>query len=173
MPDQEHAPAPPAGRPRGPMVDLDPSGQVTGKEPDRAVRQFLKQGTGGSVLNMSSVLGYSPSPKHFATHAYSAAKSAIIGMTRSAASYYAPHDIRFNVIAPALVETPMSRRAAGDESIQKFVATKQPLDSGRIGRPEDADAAAVYFLSDQSRFVTGQVLAVDGGWGVTEGQYAD
>ena len=138
-----------------------------------AARQFLKQGTGGSVLNMSSVLGFSPSPRHFATHAYAAAKAAVIGMTRSAAAYYAPHGVRFNVIAPALVETPMSKRAAGDEQIQRFIATKQPLDGGRIGKPEDADAAAVYFLSDVSKFVTGQVLAVDGGWGVTEGQYAE
>ena len=138
-----------------------------------AVRQFLKQGTGGTVLNMASVLAYAPSPKHFATHAYAAAKAAVIGMTRSAAAYYAPSNVRFNVIAPALVETPMSKRAAGDEQIRRFVATKQPLDGGRIGRPEDADAAAVYFLSDQSKFVTGQVLAVDGGWGVTEGQYGD
>ena len=138
-----------------------------------AVRQFLRQGGGGAVLNMASVLAYAPSPKHFATHAYAAAKAAVIGMTKSAAAYYGPHDVRFNVIAPALVETPMSRRAAGDEEIQRFIATKQPLDGGRIGRPEDADAAAVYFLSDQSRFVTGQVLAVDGGWGVTEGQYAE
>jgi NAD(P)-dependent dehydrogenase (short-subunit alcohol dehydrogenase family) len=137
-----------------------------------AVRQFLKQGTGGTVLNMASVLAYSPSPKHFATHAYAAAKAAIIGMTRSAAAYYARHDVRFNVIAPALVETPMSKRAAGDAQVLRFIATKQPLDGGRIGRPEDVDAAAVYFLSDQSKFVTGQVLAVDGGWGVTEGQYS-
>ena len=137
-----------------------------------AVRQFLKQGSGGAVLNMSSVLAYSPSPRHFATHAYAAAKAAVIGMTKSAAAYYARHDVRFNVIAPALVETPMSKRAAKDEQIARFVANKQPLDGGRVGRPEDADAAAVYFLSDQSRFVTGQVLAVDGGWGVTEGQYA-
>jgi NAD(P)-dependent dehydrogenase (short-subunit alcohol dehydrogenase family) len=138
-----------------------------------AARQFLAQGGGGTVLNMASVLAYSPSPTHFATHAYAAAKAAVIGMTRSAAAYYAPHDVRFNVIAPALVETPMSRRAAGDERVRNFIATKQPLDGGRIGRPEDADAAAVYFLSDQSRFVTGQVLAVDGGWGVTEGQYGE
>lgn len=138
-----------------------------------AVRQFLAQGGGGTVLNMASVLGYSPSPRHFATHAYAAAKAAVIGMTKSAAAYYAPHDVRFNVVAPALVETPMSQRAAADERIRKFIATKQPLDGGRIGRPDDADAAAVYFLSDASRFVTGQVLAVDGGWGVTEGQYAE
>ncbi|HYG77939.1 MAG TPA: SDR family oxidoreductase, partial [Planctomycetota bacterium] len=117
--------------------------------------------------------GYSPSPLHFATHAYAAAKAAIIGFTKSCAAYYAPKNIRFNVLAPGLVETPMSQRAAGDATIQKFIATKQPLDGGRIGKPDDLDAAAVYFLSDQSRFVTGQVLAVDGGWSVTEGQYPD
>lgn len=138
-----------------------------------ALRQFLKQGGRGTVLNMASVLAYSPSSRHFATHAYASAKAAIIGLTKSAAAYYAPHDIRFNVIAPALINTPLSKRAAGDEQIQRYIATKQPLDGGRIGRPDDADAAAVYFLSDASRFVTGQVLAVDGGWGVTEGQYAE
>ncbi len=135
-----------------------------------AARQFLKQGTGGSILNMGSVLGYSPSPKYFSTHAYAATKSAVIGMTKSCAAYYAARDIRFNVIAPALVETPMARRAAGDETILEFIKTKQPLDGGRIGSPDDLDAAVVFFLSDASRFVTGQVLAVDGGWTVSEGQ---
>jgi NAD(P)-dependent dehydrogenase (short-subunit alcohol dehydrogenase family) len=137
-----------------------------------AVQQFLKQESGGSVLNMSSVLGFSPSPRYFATHAYAATKAAIIGLTRSAAAHYAKHNIRFNVIAPALVGTPMSKRAQGDEEILKFIKTKQPLGGGRIGRPEDLDAAAVYFMSDESKFVTGQVLAVDGGWCVTEGQYS-
>lgn len=135
-----------------------------------AVRQFLAQGSGGAVLNMGSVLGWSPSPEFFSTHAYAAAKAAIVGFTRAAAAYYAKHDIRLNVLAPALVETPMARRAAADETILKFIATKQPLDGGRIGRPDDCDGAAVYFLSDAARFVTGQVLAVDGGWTVSEGQ---
>lgn len=136
-----------------------------------AVRQFLKQGTGGSIVNMGSVLGLSPSPRYFATHAYAATKAAVVGLSRSAASYYAPRSIRFNVLAPALVDTPMSRRAREKREIMDFIATKQPLDGGRIGAPEDADAAVVYFLSDASRFVTGQVLAVDGGWRVSEGQY--
>ena len=135
-----------------------------------AVRQFIAQGTGGAILNLSSVLAYSPSPVFFATHTYAAAKAAIVGFTQSIAAYYATRDIRCNVLAPALVETPMARRAAGDATILKFIATKQPLDGGRIGRPEDCDAATVYFLSDAARFVTGQVLAVDGGWSVTEGQ---
>lgn len=135
-----------------------------------AVREFLAQGKGGVVLNMGSVLGWSPSPEFFATHAYAAAKAGIVGFTRAIAAYYAKHDIRCNVLAPALVETPMARRAAADERILKFTATKQPLDGGRIGRPEDCDGAAVFLLSDAARFVTGQVLAVDGGWTVSEGQ---
>jgi NAD(P)-dependent dehydrogenase (short-subunit alcohol dehydrogenase family) len=135
-----------------------------------AVRQFMAQNTRGSILNMSSVLGFSPSPTYFATHAYAAAKSAVIGFTKSCASYYADRGIRFNVIAPALVETPMSKRAVGDDAIMNFISTKQPLDGGRVGRPEDLDAAVVYFLSDRSKFVTGQVLAIDGGWCVSEGR---
>ncbi|HVY69275.1 MAG TPA: SDR family oxidoreductase [Verrucomicrobiae bacterium] len=135
-----------------------------------AVRQFLAQGTGGSILNIGSVLGESPSPKFFATHAYTAAKSAVTGFSKSIAAYYAPRNIRVNVLLPGLVETPMARRAANDETIMKFVRTKQPLDGGRIGQPSDLDAAAVYFMSDGSRFTTGQVLAVDGGWEISDGQ---
>jgi NAD(P)-dependent dehydrogenase (short-subunit alcohol dehydrogenase family) len=135
-----------------------------------AVRQFLAQRTGGTILNMSSVLGWSPSPRYFATHAYAAAKSAVIGFTKSIAACYAPQNIRCNVIAPALVETPMARRAAGDREILSFIKTKQPLDGGRIGQPADLDAAAVYFMSDASHFTTGQVLAIDGGWCLSEGQ---
>lgn len=135
-----------------------------------AVRQFLAQGSGGSILNVGSVLASRPSPRFFATHAYAAAKSAIEGLSTSLASYYADAGIRVNVLAPALVETPMSQRAAQDERIQRFIRTKQPLDGGRIGQPEDLDAAAVFFLSDAARFCTGQVLRVDGGWGVSEGQ---
>lgn len=135
-----------------------------------AVRQFMAHKTPGSILNLSSVLAYSPSPRHFATHAYATAKAAAIGLTTTCAAYYAPHGIRFNLIAAGLVDTPMARRAAEDQTIQKYIATKQPLDGGRIGQPQDLDAAVVYFLSDQSRFVTGQVLAIDGGWSVSEGR---
>jgi len=137
-----------------------------------AVRQFMWQESGGSILNMGSVLGFSPSPRYFTTHAYAAAKAAIIGLSQAAAAYYAPCNIRINVLAPALVETPMAQRAAGDQEILAFIGTKQPLDGGRIGQPSDLDAAAVYFLSDGSKFTTGQVLAVDGGWCLSEGQYA-
>jgi len=133
-----------------------------------AVRQFLKAGKGGSVLNMSSVLGFSPALGHFATHAYAAAKAGVIGLTRSCASYYAVHNIRFNVIAPSLMKTPGSRRSSEDPQIAEFIQGKQPLDGGRIGHPEHSDGAIIYFLSPESRFVTGQVLSVDGGWCVSD-----
>ncbi|MCW3091712.1 MAG: 3-oxoacyl-(acyl-carrier-protein) reductase [Ferruginibacter sp.] len=136
-----------------------------------AINQFRRQGTGGAVLNMSSVLGISPSPKYFVTHAYAAAKSAVIGFTKSIAAYYASNNIRINLLAPALVETPMSERASKDHAILNFVKTKQPLDGGRNGRPEDLDGAAIYFMSDASGFTTGQTLYVDGGWQISEGQY--
>lgn len=135
-----------------------------------AIKQFIKQGTGGTILNMGSVLGFSPSPEYFSTHAYAATKSAIIGFSKSVAAYYAKNNIRVNVIAPGLVETPMALRAATDENILSFIKTKQPLDGGRIGQPEDLDGLAVYFMSDYSKFTTGQVVAVDGGWSISEGK---
>ena len=135
-----------------------------------AVRQFLGQGGGGCILNMGSVLGWSPSPEFFASHAYAAAKAGIVGFSRSVASYYAREGVRVNVIAPGLVETPMSRRAVGDEAIMDFVAAKQPLDGGRAGLPGDVDGAALFLLSRAAGFITGQVLAVDGGWTVSEGR---
>jgi NAD(P)-dependent dehydrogenase (short-subunit alcohol dehydrogenase family) len=135
-----------------------------------AVKIFLELKQAGTILNMGSVLGYSPSPKYFSTHAYAATKAAIIGFTKSIAAYYATSNIRINVIAPALVETPMAQRAAKDDEILAFIKTKQPLDGGRIGQPEDLDGLAVYFMSDLSKFTTGQCVAVDGGWEVSEGQ---
>ena len=136
-----------------------------------AVRAFLEQRKGGTILNTGSVLASSPSPHFFSTHAYAAAKSALAGLTLSCAAYYAPQNIRFNVLAPGLIATPMSRRAQADPCISAFIHTKQPLDGGRIGQPQDIAAAAVFFMSDASRFVTGQVLNVDGGWSLTEGQF--
>jgi NAD(P)-dependent dehydrogenase (short-subunit alcohol dehydrogenase family) len=135
------------------------------------VNYFLEHKKPGVILNMGSVLGYSPSPKYFITHAYAAAKAAIIGFSKSIASYYAQNNIRVNVIAPSLFATPMAKRAVEDDEIQSFLKTKQPLDGGRSGQSEDINDAVLMFLSPQSKFTTGQVLAVDGGWSISEGQY--
>jgi NAD(P)-dependent dehydrogenase (short-subunit alcohol dehydrogenase family) len=138
-----------------------------------AIRQMLQQGpdAGGSrgvILTMSSTLATHPGPAHFATHAYAASKGAIEAFTRAVAAYYAPHGIRVNAIAPGLVATPMSRRAQDDPQIHAYLTRKQPLAAG----PMATDAltrAALFLLSDDARMVTGQVLAVDGGWSVSEG----
>jgi NAD(P)-dependent dehydrogenase (short-subunit alcohol dehydrogenase family) len=135
------------------------------------VNYLLEHKKDGVILNMGSVLGYSPSPKYFTTHAYAAAKSAIIGFSKSIASYYADKNIRVNVIAPSLFITPMAKRAAEDDEILKFLKTKQPLDGGRPGASEDINNAVLMFLHPDSKFITGQVLAVDGGWTISEGQY--
>lgn len=135
------------------------------------VNYFLKNEREGSILNMGSVLGFSPSPKYFVTHAYAAAKSAVIGFSKSIAAYYADKNIRVNVVAPSLFVTPMAQRAAEDEQILHFLKTKQPLKGGGAGLPEDINNAVLMFLHPDSNFITGQVLAVDGGWSISEGQY--
>ena len=134
-----------------------------------ALGEFVALGRGGVILNMTSVLADSPAPKQFATHAYATAKAGIVGLTKSAAAHYASQNIRVNALAPALVATPMSGRAQANDEIMSFIKHKQPLDGGRIGVPEDLDGAAVFLMSDAAKFVTGQVLAVDGGWSVSEG----
>jgi NAD(P)-dependent dehydrogenase (short-subunit alcohol dehydrogenase family) len=135
-----------------------------------AVRRFLQQGSPGAILNVSSVLGFAPAPHHFDTYAYVASKGGIVAMSRLAAARYAPQGIRVNVLAPGLIDTPMSNRAVGDPAIRHYLRTKQPLTSGP-GQPEDCGDAAVFLCSDAARFITGVVLPVDGGWCVSEGQY--
>ena len=135
------------------------------------IHYFLENNKTGVILNMGSVLGYSPSPKFFVTHAYAASKAAIIGFSKSIAAYYAHNNIRVNVIAPSLFATPMAKRAIQNDEIQSFLKTKQPLDGGRPGELSDLHSAVLMFLSPLSKFTTGQVLAVDGGWAISEGQY--
>ena len=136
------------------------------------VRQMLVQerdadGSRGVLLTMSSALARHPSPEFFATHAYAASKGAIEAFTIAVAAYYAPHGIRANAIAPSLVATPMSRRAQDDPAIADYLRTKQPLAGGPI--PADAvTPVALHLLSRESRMITGQVIEVDAGWGVSE-----
>jgi NAD(P)-dependent dehydrogenase (short-subunit alcohol dehydrogenase family) len=134
-----------------------------------AVRQFLMQNSGGAILNMASVLALSPSPQYFDTVAYAASKGGVIALSRHAAARYAADKIRVNVLTPGLIDTPMSARAMSDPAIRAFLQTKQPLGPGP-GTPDDCADAAVFLCSDEARFITGAVLPIDGGWGVSEGQ---
>lgn len=120
----------------------------------------------GSIVLVSSVLASRPVPELFATHAYAAAKGAIIALATTMAAAYAPDLIRVNVIAPALVATAMAQRAAEDPLTADFARRKQPLVGGFLDAA-DVAPGAVYLLADESRGVTGQVLTIDGGWSVT------
>jgi NAD(P)-dependent dehydrogenase (short-subunit alcohol dehydrogenase family) len=127
-----------------------------------ALQDMLKRDS-GTIVNISSVLGLVGGDADFGTHAYATTKGAIISLTRSIASYYAPRHIRANAICPGLIATNMSKRAQTDEYIRNRLTDLQPL-TGDFGQPEDVAQAALYFASDNSAFVTGAVLTVDGGW---------
>lgn len=129
-----------------------------------ALRRMLAQGH-GVIVNVSSVLGMVGGDEDFATHAYASSKGAVISLTRSIASYYAPRGIRANVICPSLIATPMSQRAQASDQIRARLSQLQPL-TGDFGSPQDVAHAALYLASDESSFVTGAVLTVDGGWTV-------
>ena len=124
-----------------------------------------ESGTRGSVLLLGSVTTTAPVPELFATHGYAAAKGALTALMTSMAATYAADRIRVNLVAPSLTATPMARRAADDPHILEYARRKQPL-AGEMMDPDEVAKAAIYFLSDESRVVTGQYLAVDGGWSV-------
>ncbi len=128
------------------------------------VSHMLEQG-GGSIVNLASVLGMVGGDEDFGTHAYATSKGAVISMTRSIASYYAPQGIRANVVCPSLIATGMSKRAQTDDHLKQRLKDLQPL-TADFGTPEDVAHAALYLLSDNAAFVTGSVLTVDGGWTV-------
>lgn len=122
----------------------------------------MRQSGGGSIVNIASVLGL-VGDALFATHAYAASKGGILSLTRAMAVTYAPERIRVNALCPGLIDTPMSRRAAADPQVLAALPRLQPL-TGAMGRAEDVAAAALFLASDDSRFITGAVLPVDGGW---------
>ena len=148
----------------GGQMDLDASWQMS-------LGQMLEQppaanGLRGTILNMASALVRSPDPHHFNTHAYTASKAAIAGLSLAMAAYYAPHKIRVNAIAPSLVRTALTRRAQGDELLLEYVRSRQPLSDGMI-EPDEVAQASVFLLSDESRNITGELITVDGGWCVS------
>jgi len=140
-----------------------------------AVRQMLKQSEDpirGAVVNIGSVLSRAPAPRHFGTVAYAASKGALEALTRTCAARYAQERIRFNLVAPGLVETPMARRALADPVILDYVAARQPLARGPV-QPIDVAEAALFLVEPGARFITGAILDVDAGWALSEGRNTD
>jgi NAD(P)-dependent dehydrogenase (short-subunit alcohol dehydrogenase family) len=125
----------------------------------RAVLPGMLKRKHGSILLTASMASLMGLPLVIA---YSAAKSAYTGMTRSLAAEVSPQGIRVNAIAPGWIESPMLRKAlAGDEKRANKILGRTPM--ARFGDPEDIGWAAVYLCSSAAKFVTGVVLPVDGG----------
>ena len=122
------------------------------------IAQMLKQGS-GSIVNAGSNAGMRGVPE---LPAYGASKGGVVILTRTAAVEYAGSGIRINAINPGLIDTPMVRAQTADnpDAVEGFIA-EHPI--GRIGEPEDVAAAAVWLCTDEASFVTGHLMAVDGG----------
>jgi 3-oxoacyl-[acyl-carrier protein] reductase len=122
----------------------------------RAIARPMLKAKSGRIINMSSVAGRMG---NVGQANYASAKAGLIGLTKSVARELASRGITCNAIAPGLIETELT--ADVPQAARDFVLNSTPL--GYIGSVEDVAAAAVYFASDESRYVTGQVLGVDGG----------
>jgi NAD(P)-dependent dehydrogenase (short-subunit alcohol dehydrogenase family) len=124
---------------------------------------YLIDAGGGSIVNISSVVGIVGGDEDFATHAYGASKGGVVALTKGIAVYYGPRGVRCNVICPGVIDTPMAFRSVGDPRIRARLRDLHPL-TGEPGLPEDVAAAVLYLAGPDSSFVTGAVLPVDGGW---------
>jgi NAD(P)-dependent dehydrogenase (short-subunit alcohol dehydrogenase family) len=126
----------------------------------REFGRAMRDGGGGSIVNISSINGLVAFPMRLA---YSAAKAAVISMTKVLAVEWAGYGIRVNAVAPGMTETDMFQEAI-DQGLIDVEAYRAHTPLGRFAQPEEIADAVLYLASPRSRYVTGQVLAPDGGW---------
>lgn len=127
-----------------------------------AIRRMVDAGTGGSIVITSSLSARLGMPRG---EAYSSSKGAVIALTQSLAVEHGKHGIRVNALMPGWIETPMTEGLLGSERFDARNLPRLPL--GRYGRPEDFAGIAVYLASDAARYHTGDVIRIDGGYGLT------
>jgi NAD(P)-dependent dehydrogenase (short-subunit alcohol dehydrogenase family) len=123
------------------------------------IRQMLKQGGGGAIVNMASITGLVGSA---GAAAYCASKHGVIGLTKAAALENARTGIRINAVCPAAIETPMAGRIFGSPAVHKYVLSCHPI--GRFGKPTEIAEAVLWMCSSRASFMTGQSLVLDGGF---------
>lgn len=119
---------------------------------------MIEQGK-GKIINTASIAGLVGFAQ---SGAYCASKGGIIALTKEMALEYAPKKINVNCIAPGVIKTAMTKDMITDPATKKSLEGNTPYP--RLGEPEDIAQAAVYLASDESDFVNGEVLVVDGGW---------
>jgi 2-dehydro-3-deoxy-D-gluconate 5-dehydrogenase len=124
-----------------------------------AARQMVAQGRGGKIINIASMLSFQGGIR---VASYTAAKSAVMGLTRIMANEWAAHGINVNAIAPGYMETDNTAALRADAKRNAEIMVRIP--AGRWGAPEDLAGAAVFLASPASAYVQGHTLAVDGGW---------
>ncbi len=137
-------------------LDINAKGVFLGA---RAVIPEMRRAGGGSIINISSGAGIVPAPG--TSGAYAASKGAVRIFSKSTAIQYARENIRCNSVHPGPIETPMLRSARGSGDELGGTIERVPL--GRIGRPEEIAYGVLYLASDESSFVTGAELVIDGG----------
>jgi len=127
-----------------------------------AARHMLAGG-GGRIVNIASQAALLSLPHQ---SVYTASKGGVVALTRSQAIDWAEHGINVNCICPTFIRTPMAQPMLDDPAVMRAVRKRIPL--GRVGEPEDIGAVALFLISEMSSLMTGQILAVDGGWSAGE-----
>jgi NAD(P)-dependent dehydrogenase (short-subunit alcohol dehydrogenase family) len=139
------------------VIGVNLSGTMYGMR--EVAKKMKEHNIKGSIINMSSILG---KVGFNGALAYCASKGGVVQLTRAGAVDLAENEIRVNAIAPGFIKTNMTKDLLENEDFKKMVASSTPL--GYVGEVEDIASAAVYLASDESKYVTGSVIYVDGGW---------
>ncbi len=123
----------------------------------------MRAAGGGAIVNCSSIMAFSSGPGQAA---YSASKSAVLGLTRGVAMDGAPHGIRCNAVCPGTIETPMYERhlARQDDAEAEHQRHLELYPLGRLGQPQDVAGLVAFLLSDDAAWITGQDFIIDGGF---------
>lgn len=124
-----------------------------------AARQFVKQGKGGKIINIASMLSYQGG---IIVPAYTTSKSGVMGLTRALGNEWIKHNINVNAIAPGYMATNNTKALQEDKGRSADILARIP--AGRWGTPADVMGAAVFLASDAAAYVNGYTIAVDGGW---------